>query len=198
MADMQLDENYWDTRYHEGQTQWDTGAITTPLKAYFDQLKDKSVSILIPGCGNAYEAEYLHQEGFRNVFLVDVSAIPLQNFASRCPGFPSGHLLHKDFFALTQKFDLIIEQTFFCALHPSQRSDYARKCADLLHDGGHLVGLLFNDKLNSDHPPYGGYKNDYVGYFEPYFDFKVFEECYNSIMSRAGRELFINLIKKQF
>ncbi|MBL6445115.1 methyltransferase domain-containing protein [Fulvivirga sp. 29W222] len=195
---MQLDENYWASRYIEGKTQWDTGAITTPLKAYFEQLSDKSVSILIPGCGNAYEAEYLHQAGYKNVFLVDVSDIPLQNFARRCPDFPEEHLLHKDFFNIERTFDLIIEQTFFCALLPSQRGAYALKCAELLKDGGHLVGVLFNDELFQDHPPYGGYKEDYVRFFEPYFDFKVFDKCYNSISPRAGRELFINLIKKQF
>ncbi|UII32088.1 TPMT family class I SAM-dependent methyltransferase [Fulvivirga ulvae] len=196
MADIQLGENYWDSRYQEGQTQWDTGAITTPLKAYFDQLTDKSVSILIPGCGNAYEAEYLHQQGFENVFLADVSDIPLQNFFKRCPGFPRGHLLHKDFFDITLRFDFIIEQTFFCALHPSQRSAYAKKSAELLNKGGHLAGVLFNDSLFHTHPPYGGEKDEYIIYFKPYFHFRVFDACYNSIKPREGRELFINLVRK--
>lgn len=193
---MQLDEKYWTTRYKEGQTQWDAGDVTTPLKAYFDQLKDKTISILIPGCGNAYEAEYLYQSGFKNVFLVDVSDLPLKNFAKRCPEFPSSHLLHADFFNLTKKFDLIVEQTFFCALHPSQRLTYAKKCADILHSNGRLVGVLFKDELFHDHPPYGGDKEEYIRYFEPYFNFHVFDQCYNSIKPREGRELFINFIKK--
>lgn len=190
---MQLDEKYWTDRYHSGQTQWDAGAVTTPLKEYFDQLTDKSISILIPGCGNAWEAEYLHGLGFSNVFLVDISHLPLNEFARRCPGFPSGHLLHRDFFLLEQKFDMIVEQTFFCSLDPSQRKTYAEKCADLLNEGGKLVGLLFNDQLNKDHPPYGGSKEEYLQYFKPMYNVNVFEMCYNSIKPREGRELFIHL-----
>ncbi|MDX5347428.1 MAG: TPMT family class I SAM-dependent methyltransferase, partial [Hymenobacteraceae bacterium] len=50
---MILDQKFWESRYRSNETGWDTGAITTPLKMYFDQLHDKSLRILIPGCGNA-------------------------------------------------------------------------------------------------------------------------------------------------
>lgn len=193
---MSPDEKYWTDRYRSGATQWDAGTVTTPLKVYFDQLEDRSASILIPGCGNAHEALYLHQQGFKNVYLVDISPLPLHQFSARCPDFPIAHLLHRDFFTLVGKFDIIIEQTFFCAIHPSQRQEYARKCADLLSEGGKLVGVLFDDELNRDHPPYGGCKEEYLSYFKPYFEFHVFDTCYNSISPRAGRELFINLVKK--
>lgn len=193
---MQHDEKYWTDRYQNGQTQWDAGSITTPLKEYFDQITDKSLSILIPGCGNAWEAEYLHDKGFMNVYLVDISSIPLEDFSRRCPAFPEDHLLHENFFLLQQKFDLIIEQTFFCALHPSQRHYYAKKCAELLVDGGKLVGVLFNDRLNDDHPPYGGCKEEYLEFFVPWFNINVFTNCYNSIEPRAGRELFMNLTRR--
>lgn len=178
------------------QTQWDAGKITTPLKAYFDQLDDKTLKILIPGSGNSYEAEYLHNNNFKNVFLVDISKIPLENFLNRCPSFPKSHLIHSDFFDLNMKFDLIIEQTFFCSLHPPTRSDYAKKSFELLNSGGKLVGVLFNDELYKDHPPYGGNKAEYVPHFKPYFDIKYFDICYNSIKPRAARELFINLVRK--
>jgi thiopurine S-methyltransferase len=66
----------------------------------------------------------------------------------------------------------------------------------LLKPGGKLAGLLFNDPLNTDHPPFGGNKEAYKNYFNPYFHFKVFETCYNSIKPRKDRELFINFIRK--
>jgi thiopurine S-methyltransferase len=65
-----------------------------------------------------------------------------------------------------------------------------------LKPGGKLVGLLFNDKLNTDKPPFGGNKEEYTWYFEKYFDLKTFESCHNSIKPRAGRELFIKFSKK--
>ncbi len=192
----QLDASYWNNRYRNTETGWDTGAITTPLKEYFDQLTDKNTRILIPGAGNAYEAEYLHVLGFTNIFVCDVAKLPLQNLLKRCPTFPPGHLLHSDFFKLQGPFDLIIEQTFFCALQPQLRPQYFIKMKELLSEGGRLVGLLFNDKLNIDKPPFGGRMDEYPAYFEDLFEIKKYEMCYNSIKPRAGREIFINLEKK--
>ena len=67
---------------------------------------------------------------------------------------------------------------------------------NLLEENGKLVGLLFNEKLNNDKPPFGGNKNEYLSYFEPFFEIKVFERAYNSIAARKNRELFMILIKK--
>lgn len=41
-------EKYWTERYLEGRTGWDIGYLSTPIKTYIDQLKDKDISILIP------------------------------------------------------------------------------------------------------------------------------------------------------
>ena len=193
---MTHDEAYWTARYRENQTQWDAGQITTPLKQYIDQLTDKHQLLLIPGCGFALEAVFLHKIVLKNFHLFDIAEYPLAVFLKKNPSFPSSHLIHNDFFNLDVKFDLIIEQTFFCALHPSQRSIYCQKMKDLLTRSGRLIGVLFEDELFSDHPPYGGDRVEYIQHFEPYFEFKVFERCYNSIKPRENRELFINLLPK--
>lgn len=186
-------ESYWSDRYERQETQWDAGDITTPLKMYFDQLTDRALKILIPGAGNAHEAEYLWKNGFANVFVLDISARPLQHFKNRVPDFPDKQLLHANYFELTGHYDLIIEQTFFCALHPSERDAYAKKTRQLLRHSGKLVGVLFDDALFDDHPPYGGHKQDYMPIFKKYFDIHTFERCYNSIKPREGRELFVNI-----
>jgi len=191
---MDLGEQFWSERYKSGQTGWDVGGITPPLKAYFDQLNNKSMNILIPGGGNAYEAEYLFRKGFKNVSVVDISKDPLEAFSERVPGFPSENLIHDNFFNLQGSWDLIIEQTFFSAILPSQRDDYAEKCKRLLNPQGKLVGVLFDDPLFEDRPPYGGSSEDYLPVFESRFLLKTFERCYNSLKPRQGRELFINLV----
>lgn len=194
--ELDLGAAYWNQRYHNDEAGWDAGVITEPLKAYFDQLDNKSGSILIPGAGNGHEVEYLFQQGFSSVYLCDLAEAPLQNFLKRCPDFNRQHVLHSDFFELTDlDFDLIIEQTFFCALDPALRSAYFEKVAQLLKPGGRLVGLLFNDTLNTDKPPFGGNKEEYMGYITPAFRVHTFDVCYNSIKPRQGRELFINLEK---
>ena len=192
---MHLDKEYWDNRYITKETQWDAGSITTPIKTYFDQLTEKDTSILIPGAGNGHEAEYIHNKGFKNVYICDISEFPLQQFKTRAPYFPKEQLILANFFNLQGSYDLILEQTFFCALNPSLRQQYAVQCANLLKKGGKLVGVLFNCEFENS-PPYGGSKEEYLAYFKDLFEIKYLDTCYNSIPKRAERELFINLIKK--
>ena len=187
---------YWDKRYQNNDFGWDTGSITTPLREYIEQLSDKNLKILIPGAGNAYEAEFLFNHGFYNIFVLDFATIPLQNLKARFPLFPESHLIQQDFFEHHQQYDLIIEQTFFCALHPSLRPAYAKHMHQLLKPKGKLVGVLFDDELNIDQPPFEGSMEEYEELFKPYFKFRTFESCRNSIKPRAGRELFMILEKK--
>ena len=193
---MDLSEKFWENKYKKNKIGWDLGVISPPLKAYFDQLTNKNLKILIPGGGNSHEAAYLFNNGFTNVYVVDISKIPLENLKKRVPGFPSSQLIYANFFDLSIQFDLIIEQTFFCAINPNLREKYASKMNDLLHKKGKLVGLLFDAKLNEDHPPFGGSKKEYLAYFEAYFTLDVFTECYNSYPNRQGMELFVKFVKK--
>jgi SAM-dependent methyltransferase len=192
---MDLSGNAWDNRYLNNDIGWDLGAVSTPLKEYFDQLENNEIKILIPGGGNSYEAAYLFENGFKNVFVVDVSKIAIENIQKRMPNFPASQLIHGNFFDVEDAFDLIIEQTFFCAIHPNLREDYVAKMNQLLKPTGKLVGVMFNVPLFKDRPPFGGKKEIYLDYFKPYFKIVTFKSCYNSHTSRQGRELFINLVK---
>jgi len=190
-----LNATYWEQRYLGGTSRWDLGRLSPPLKDYINTLKDKQNKILIPGGGNSYEAEYLHTLGFKNVFVVDLAPTPFQNLLKRCPTFPSDHLIQGDFFNVLGEFDLIIEQTFFCALDPCLRDKYVDKTHQLLTNKGQLIGLLFNVPLNKDHPPFGGSKEEYEALFQYRFEINIMEVAHNSIESRTGRELFFQLTK---
>jgi SAM-dependent methyltransferase len=192
---MDLSGNAWDNRYLNNDIGWDLGEVSPPLKAYFDQLENKEIKILIPGGGNSYEAAYLFENGFKNVFVVDVSKTAIENIQKRIPDFPASQLIHGNFFDVVAVFDLIIEQTFFCAIYPDLRADYVVKMNQLLTSKGKLVGVMFNVPLNNDKPPFGGDKASYVRSFKPYFKIEIFENCYNSYGNRKGRELFMKLIK---
>jgi methyl halide transferase len=191
-----FDDSYWQSRWEEGQTGWDVGAASTPLKEYIDQLSDRSIKVLIPGCGNAWEGEYLFAKGFHNTWLIDLAPAAIEAALKRSELIPAAQYILGDFFAHQGQYDLILEQTFFCALDPSLRGNYARKMHELLKPGGRLVGLLFEDVLFTDHPPFGGERSEYRRYFEDLFEMHTFERAYNSIAARAGRELFINLRKR--
>ncbi|MBU3010952.1 methyltransferase domain-containing protein [Polaribacter vadi] len=193
---MNLSKGFWENKYKTNKIGWDLGEISPPLKSYFDQLTNKNLKILIPGGGNSYEAEYLFKKGFKNVSVVDISKQPLENIKNRVANFPDSQLIFADFFDLDLKFDLIIEQTFFCAINPNLREKYASKMYKSLNKNGKLVGLLFDAKLNEDHPPFGGNKEEYKTYFKPYFSLDIFTECYNSYPNRQEMELFVKFVKK--
>ena len=128
---MKLNKDYWENRYKTNDAVWDAGEITTPLKDYFDQLTNKSLKVLIPGAGNSYELEYLINNGFENVYVLDFAKIPLENIKKRMPTISDEKLIEADFFEHTKHYDLIVEQTFFCALEPHLRKKYVEKMASL-------------------------------------------------------------------
>ena len=188
-----LNSEYWETRYREGQAGWDTGSPTSPLAEYCSQLTDKTLKILIPGCGNGHEAEVFLNHGFNQITLLDYAQSPVNEARKKYKTFiENGRLqvICEDFFEHHGKYDLIIEQTFFCALNPPLRKKYAEKMAQLLLPKGKLAGLLFNFPLSEEGPPFGGSQEEYEACFKPYFTIKKMESCVNSIKPRENRELF--------
>ena len=191
-----FDSQYWTAKYEANQLGWDMGLVSPPLKEYADQLFNKEISILIPGAGNSYEAEYLHNIGFSNVDVLDISPAPLENLRSRIPDFPQERLIRSDFFEWQKSYDLILEQTFFCAIEPRLRKAYVKKMHELLNPKGKLVGLFFDFPLTESGPPFGGSFEEYTNSFEKWFHIQVLERCYNSIKPRSGNELFLIFEKK--
>lgn len=193
---MKLNSAYWEKRYKNKETGWDVGEISTPLKDYIDQINDKSIKVLIPGGGNSYEFEYLLKKGFKNVFVLDFAQTPLDNIKNRVSGCNSNQLIKSDFFEHENEYDLILEQTFFCALEPALRKNYVRKMKSLLKPNGKLVGLLFQFPLTETGPPFGGSKDEYLTLFQSDFHVNKLETAHNSIKPRLGNELFFIFTKK--
>ena len=190
---------YWNNRWQNQDTGWDIGNASTPLTKYIDQLTDNNIAILIPGCGNAYEAEHLLSKGFTNITLLDISAVLVNELTNRLqPHLSKGlQIICGDFFEHSASYDLILEQTFFCALQPSQREAYAQHMHSLLKPGGRLAGLLFNKDFTSG-PPFAGNSEEYKLLFDKYFIIEKMDPCYNSIPLRQGSELFFILKKKDW
>ena len=189
-------KQFWEERWTNQQTGWDLGEASAPVRAFADQLPDKTISILIPGCGNAYEAAYLLEKGFTDITLIDIAEQPVKHLRETLkPGSNQAlRIIQGDFFEHEGSYDLILEQTFFCALDPSLREAYAKKMASLLRPGGMLAGVLFNRDFEGG-PPFGGHIDEYRNLFAPYFQISILEPCYNSIAPRAGTEAFILLEK---
>ncbi|MNX26413.1 Thiopurine S-methyltransferase [compost metagenome] len=190
-------KQYWDAKWLSNATGWDIGYASPAICQYLDQYPNKNAALLIPGCGNAYEAEYLVENGFTNITLIDISPEAVKKIRHKFEHNPQVKVLAEDFFQHKGQYDLIIEQTFFCAISPNRRKEYAEKTASLLHEKGKIIGLLFDKIFEQQGPPFGGSSAEYRAIFNPYFQIKTMEKCYNSIAQRAGSEVFIILDKIQ-
>jgi thiopurine S-methyltransferase len=190
-----LSANYWDKRYLEEKTGWDIGYANSIHVKYVVDNYPNDARILIPGAGSAYEAEHLWKKGFTNVYPCDFAPEVKQRFLKRVKGFPEDNYITGDFFELEEKFDVVLEQTFFCAIDTTLRTKYVKHMKSILNEGGKIFGVLFNmDKL--DGPPFGGRPIEYKALFKDSFDILRMEESKESIPERMGNELIIEFLKK--
>lgn len=181
---------FWDDLYRRQETRWDIGSVSTPIKEYIDQLTNKNLRILIPGAGSSYEAVYLAEKGFTDISVIDISNLVTDRLrATVSPSYPSIKIITGDFFLHEGQYDLILEQTFLCTLHPSLRVQYVKKVKELLTGNGKLAGVLFNREFDTN-PPFGGSLEEYRQLFSSGLRIKILEDCINSIPARAGTELF--------
>lgn len=188
-------KQYWDAKWLSNSIGWDIGYASPAICGYLDQYSNKNAAVLIPGCGNAYEAEYLVENGFTNITLIDISAEAVKNISHKFQYNSQVKVLSEDFFQHQGQYDLIIEQTFFCAILPNKRKEYTEKTASLLRENGKIIGLLFDKIFERQGPPFGGSTSEYKSIFSPFFKIKTMAKCYNSIAPREGSEVFIILNK---
>lgn len=192
---MRLDQSYWNERYLNAQTGWDLGTVSRPMERIIDSLTDKHAAILIPGAGNAHEATYLLSKGFQNITVLDIAPAPVERLKKELTN-PAIKIIQGDFFDHEGSYDLILEQTFFCALESRFRESYPKHASALLKKNGVITGVLFNFTTQRKEPPYGGTPQEYQSIFSPYFNLEKMIDCNWSENDRAGKELFIHFTKK--
>ena len=182
-------QEFWNTRWKEGQTGWDIGSCAPAFLDYFSNSTDKSASILIPGCGNAHEAEFLVSAGYTNITLIDIAPKAVERLNKKFENNHNIHIICGDFFEHQGQYDYLLEQTFFCAINPALRSDYVKKAHAILRPKGKIIAVLF-DRSFEGGPPFGGSKNEYTELFMPYFKITSLETNHRSIPQRMGTEVF--------
>ena len=187
-------QTFWDNQYQNNTIGWDLGTISPPIKSYIDTLKNKNIRILIPGCGNSYEAAYLLEQEFTNITVIDIAPTLVENLKNKFQNNHNINILLGNFFEHQGEYDLIIEQTFFCALPPEMRTKYVSKMHQLLIKKGKIAGLLFSRTFENG-PPFGGSQEEYEMLFKDAFDFLKIEVCQNSATPRDGFELWIEFQK---
>lgn len=195
-SELKLDKEYWGNQYLRGQIGWDLGEVSTPLKEFIDTLKNKQLRILIPGGGNSYEAEYLLAKGFENITVLDFAKPITDKLKEKFKEDKRISIIQDDFFNHEGEYDLVLEQTFFCALSPHLRNMYVQKMHELLSPSGEIVGVMFDREFDKQGPPFGGNKEEYLTLFNPFFIVHKVESCYNSVAPRMGSEVFVKFSKR--
>ena len=194
---MKLDSAYWRKRYKHDQTGWDIGHPNYGLIEEVKSRFPKTMKILIPGAGRAYEAEALWESGYLNTYVCDWAPEAFEKLGESevlVEAFPNekeakSRLIVGDFFKLEDSYDLILEQTFFCAIDPAQREKYVEQAAHLLKPLGKWMGIFFDCHFPTAGPPFGGDEATYRTLFEKHFNITVLERFEGSIEPRSGKEL---------
>ena len=143
---------FWDERFEREFTPWDRGGVPEQLRGFVERSQRRTV--LIPGCGAAYELVYFCDAGWEAT-AIDFSPAAVER-ARAITGQWSGRVVEADFFAYQPPpgLDMMYERAFLCALPRAMWPDVARRWAQLLPPGGVLAGYFFFDDAPKG-PPFG-------------------------------------------
>ncbi|KFK37215.1 hypothetical protein AALP_AA4G228800 [Arabis alpina] len=137
----------WEKTWEEGATPWDLGKPTPIISHLLEAGSLPNGRALVPGCGTGYDVVEMACPD-RHVVGLDVSKTAVEQSTKIFSSMPNAKYFSfvcEDFFTWepAEKFDLIFDYTFFCALEPSVRPLWAQRMEKLLKPGGELITLMF-------------------------------------------------------
>jgi len=191
----QLTPEAWNDRYRDENTPWDLAGPTPE----FTRLSKESWfprrgQALVPGGGRGHDAIELAKLGL-TVDLVDFAPLALNAALQEASLAKTPvHVYRQDFFELPKvgyhqkAYRLLLEYTFYCAIDPALRKEYAATAAELLQPGGFLVALFFPLTTDKPGPPFAVSRKEIEEDFSPYFEL-TFRAPERSVKPRAGREI---------
>lgn len=172
----------WEQAWAEGRTPWDAGASPPALHSLC--AGELSVAgeplprgrALVPGCGAGHDVLTLAASG-RETTGVDLAPDAARRFeelrATREVSQTAACVQVLDFFNWrpADPFDLAWDYTFFCAIPPALRPDWANQLAACLRPGAELWTLMFplvaEPPEDPRGPPYPVHLSLYAAVLEP-------------------------------
>jgi SAM-dependent methyltransferase len=178
--------DFWESRYRDNLIPWDAGKVPASLQEYALNLSPRA-RVLIPGCGSAYEACYLAENGF-DVLAIDFSAAAVDLAKKNLSRF-SDIVRLADFFEFDygKPYDVIYERAFLCALPPRLWPQYTPRMAQLLRPGGELAGFFFFQETERG-PPFGTTPDALHALLDPCFELVEDKAVTDSIRVFQGLE----------
>ena len=189
----------WERHYRTNDLGWDLGEVAPPFVRLWEEKKISPCKAIIPGCGLGHEAIFLAERGFQ-ITAVDYTFGAVSHLKKVLNKKNiSGEVLRQDFFKLDAKyndsFDLMLENTFFCAINPTMRQKYVLTAGRILKSGALLVGLFYEtDKKGG--PPFNTRRSHLEEYFSARFAIEVLSKTPHSAAQRQGKE-WLAIFKKK-
>lgn len=152
------DPEFWDLRYAASFAPWDAGRVPAQLRAFVERAGAPR-SVLVPGCGSAYEVGYLAGKGW-DVLGIDFSDAAVRA-AAAILGPHAARVRQADFFAPIEgaPFEVVYERAFLCALPRRLWGAWGRRVAELVTPGGLLAGYFYFD-AGERGPPFPLHSDD--------------------------------------
>jgi SAM-dependent methyltransferase len=177
---------FWDERFAARFTPWDRQGVPERLRQFAAE-QSRPLHTLIPGCGSAYELDYLSGLGW-HARAIDISPVAVRAAQEAFPQWQDRIEL-ADFFswAPPHPLDLIYERAFLCALPRARWPDIVERWARLLAPGAVLAGYFFFD-INPKGPPFGADPDELRALLADYFSLLEDEPVTDSVPVFAGKE----------
>lgn len=197
----------WEHLYQHGGDGWELGRaappLTSSLGAYVTALPPRARALVL-GCGRGHEAVLIARlakdAGLPiEVVAVDIAPSAVRETAARAREAGVGDritALEHDLFTLPADpahragYDLAVEHCCFCAIEPSRRDEYVQTAAALLRPGARLCGLFYCHGYPGG-PPFGTSAEEIRARLGPHFEITRMTVPDDSILTRAGQELFV-------
>ena len=136
----------WSLQYEMSHTPWDLGRPHPETVARLAE--DPALGtgrlgrVLVPGCGLGHDARALGEAGWE-VTALDFAA----SLRARLEGQlgPRGSFVCADAFTYVpdNRFDLVFDHTFFCAIPPERRAELGETMSEWVAPNGWLISLVF-------------------------------------------------------
>ena len=199
--DVTRNADFWNQLYIDKNTGWDIGR-STPIFVNWSKTLNSKLKILIPGCGNCYDGIYLSKQN-HNVYALDFSENVIDEIIKKSNEEKvSLKAICDDYFLFNQsynnKFDILLEYTFFCAIPINMRELYVEKAFNVLKPGGQLVAIFIpiSKKTKKEGPPFYVDLDKTLKMFEKYFVVESIDMEPQSIKQRIGNEAFVKMVRK--
>ena len=139
------DIQFWEDIYISGDATWDLGGATPIFESISKDIRPGKICII--GCGKGHDAVMFAKKNFE-VTAIDFAPSAISYLKQLAADVKVDiHAINTDIFNLSNdhynQFNYVIEQTCFCAINPTMRSDYEQLVFNLLIKGGLLIGLWF-------------------------------------------------------